>query len=93
MTGGCDRNPCFAKVSCTNVGMRGSSFQCGDCPNGYTGDGITCTDVNEVIKIILTTFWSVPRSPKPYDKGVPGAGEGDISSKIKVFLVYMLFVV
>ena len=48
LTGGCDRNPCFANVACNNIGMRGSSFQCGDCPNGYTGDGITCTDVDEV---------------------------------------------
>lgn len=43
----CDRNPCFRGVLCHNVGSTGSSFKCDDCPDGYSGDGKTCVDVNE----------------------------------------------
>lgn len=46
--GGCDNNPCFQGVTCTNIGGSGASYKCGDCPKGYIGDGKTCTDINEV---------------------------------------------
>uniref|UniRef100_A0A7M5WYM7 Uncharacterized protein n=1 Tax=Clytia hemisphaerica TaxID=252671 RepID=A0A7M5WYM7_9CNID len=44
---GCDRNPCYRSVSCFNTGESGASFQCGKCPNGYSGDGTSCQDVDE----------------------------------------------
>lgn len=41
----CDSNPCFRGVRCTNTR---DGFQCGPCPEGYTGNGVTCSDVDEV---------------------------------------------
>ena len=35
---------CSALATCTNMG---GSYICGACPEGYQGDGRTCTDVNE----------------------------------------------
>uniref|UniRef100_A0A8C9PSL7 Thrombospondin 4 n=1 Tax=Spermophilus dauricus TaxID=99837 RepID=A0A8C9PSL7_SPEDA len=40
----CDSNPCFRGVRCTDTR---DGFQCGSCPDGYTGNGITCSDVDE----------------------------------------------
>ncbi|XP_039272110.2 cartilage oligomeric matrix protein-like [Styela clava] len=41
----CDlSNPCFTGVECTNV-ERG--VKCGPCPEGYMGDGKTCTFIKE----------------------------------------------
>uniref|UniRef100_A0A2K5LTF5 Thrombospondin 4 n=1 Tax=Cercocebus atys TaxID=9531 RepID=A0A2K5LTF5_CERAT len=37
----CDSNPCFRGVQCTDSR---DGFQCGPCPEGYTGNGITCID-------------------------------------------------
>ncbi|XP_006823110.2 uncharacterized protein LOC100367144 [Saccoglossus kowalevskii] len=46
-TGPCwaDVNPCFGDVQCVNTG--GSTFACGECPEGFTGDGLTCIDIDE----------------------------------------------
>lgn len=41
----CDSNPCFRGVRCTDTR---DGFQCGPCPEGYTGNGVTCSDVDEV---------------------------------------------
>ncbi|XP_035688112.1 von Willebrand factor D and EGF domain-containing protein-like [Branchiostoma floridae] len=40
----CGLQPCFPGVLCINVA---GGFECGDCPEGFTGNGITCEDVDE----------------------------------------------
>ncbi|XP_078573393.1 von Willebrand factor D and EGF domain-containing protein-like [Branchiostoma floridae x Branchiostoma japonicum] len=40
----CGLQPCFPGVPCTNVA---DGFECGDCPDGYNGDGVDCADINE----------------------------------------------
>uniref|UniRef100_H3B6D0 Thrombospondin 4 n=1 Tax=Latimeria chalumnae TaxID=7897 RepID=H3B6D0_LATCH len=40
----CGTNSCFSGVKCTETA---NGIQCGPCPMGYTGNGITCTDVDE----------------------------------------------
>uniref|UniRef100_A0A452T5L4 Thrombospondin 4 n=1 Tax=Ursus maritimus TaxID=29073 RepID=A0A452T5L4_URSMA len=40
----CDSNSCFRGVRCTDTR---DGFQCGPCPDGYTGNGITCSDIDE----------------------------------------------
>ena len=52
-----EQKPCFPGVECRNILYDNgtSTFQCGQCPVGFTGDGYNCTDINEVI-IILVTF-------------------------------------
>ncbi|XP_068106211.1 thrombospondin-4 isoform X2 [Hyperolius riggenbachi] len=40
----CDASSCFRGVKCTETS---SGFQCGPCPEGYTGNGIICTDIDE----------------------------------------------
>ncbi|KAL7992964.1 hypothetical protein Chor_017220 [Crotalus horridus] len=40
----CSPNPCFPGVTCTTTL---TSFHCGSCPLGYTGNGTHCTDINE----------------------------------------------
>lgn len=37
----CSRNP---PVTCINLP---GTFHCGPCPSGYSGDGVTCSDINE----------------------------------------------
>nr|AXL14330.1 mega-thrombospondin [Nematostella vectensis] len=41
----CLNKPCFPGVKCRNTGS--GSFKCESCPDGYEGDGVTCTDINE----------------------------------------------
>ncbi|XP_035658108.1 von Willebrand factor D and EGF domain-containing protein-like [Branchiostoma floridae] len=41
----CGLDPCFPEVTCTN-NVDGFHV-CGDCPNGYAGDGETCNDIDE----------------------------------------------
>lgn len=41
----CEANTCFRGVRCTDTV---DGFQCGPCPEGFTGNGVTCTDIDEV---------------------------------------------
>uniref|UniRef100_A0A4W3JPD5 Thrombospondin 4b n=1 Tax=Callorhinchus milii TaxID=7868 RepID=A0A4W3JPD5_CALMI len=41
----CDSTSCFQDVKCSETV---NGFQCGPCPAGFIGDGIRCTDVDEV---------------------------------------------
>ncbi|XP_063309646.1 thrombospondin-4 [Pelobates fuscus] len=40
----CTASSCFQGVQCTETS---TGYQCGPCPNGYTGNGIICTDIDE----------------------------------------------
>ncbi|XP_078703698.1 uncharacterized protein LOC144928879 [Branchiostoma floridae x Branchiostoma belcheri] len=44
----CGLQPCFPGVLCINVA---GGFECGDCPEGFTGNGITCQDVDECASV------------------------------------------
>ena len=44
----CSLKPCFPFVDCEETPGEGLGFKCGECPPGYSGDGIRCNDVNEV---------------------------------------------
>ncbi|XP_035688694.1 fibropellin-1-like [Branchiostoma floridae] len=35
----CGLQPCFPDVLCINVA---GGFECGDCPEGFTGNGVNC---------------------------------------------------
>ena len=37
-------------MDCEETPGEGLGFKCGECPPGYSGDGIRCNDVNEVGK-------------------------------------------
>ena len=41
-----DAGPCFSSKMCLNYG--GGSHVCDGCPVGYEGDGVSCTDIDEV---------------------------------------------
>ena len=40
--------PCFPGVQCFNAPKSKDGFYCGNCPFGSHGDGIHCSDVDEV---------------------------------------------
>ncbi|KAJ1209432.1 hypothetical protein NDU88_004810 [Pleurodeles waltl] len=40
----CNANSCFRWVQCVNTA---DGFECGPCPDGFSGNGVTCTDVDE----------------------------------------------
>lgn len=39
-------SPCFSSELCHNLGN--GNHECDTCPEGYMGNGVTCTDINEV---------------------------------------------
>ena len=39
---GCSEIQCFEGVECLDVPAPGVGAMCGDCPDGYTGDGEKC---------------------------------------------------
>lgn len=41
----CEVNSCFRGVRCMETA---EGFQCGPCPEGLTGNGVTCSDIDEV---------------------------------------------
>ena len=42
----CAPGKCFLQTMC--LPAQGGGFECAPCPDGYTGDGINCDDVDEV---------------------------------------------
>lgn len=42
----CSPGMCFNQDMC--IPAEGGGFTCAPCPDGYTGDGVHCDDVNEV---------------------------------------------
>ncbi|CAH1238208.1 THBS3 [Branchiostoma lanceolatum] len=40
-----DSAPCFEGVTCQNIDS--STYRCGPCPAGLSGDGVTCVDIDE----------------------------------------------
>lgn len=84
----CDSSPCFRGVRCTDTR---DGFQCGPCPDGYTGNGITCSDVDEVT--LSCTEWELsrslpchcgPRSPTVYQ------GPPELSSRLQRTASFMM---
>ncbi len=43
----CHPNPCYNGVSCMES-MMYPGYQCGPCPEGMTGNGTHCQDIDEV---------------------------------------------
>ena len=48
----CRFKPCFPGVPCFNDPATVKGFECGECPLGMLGDGINCTDINEVRSLL-----------------------------------------
>ncbi|KAK3255442.1 hypothetical protein CYMTET_35372, partial [Cymbomonas tetramitiformis] len=40
-------DPCFPGVPCFNDASAPEGFKCGTCPEGFSGDGVSCADVDE----------------------------------------------
>ncbi|KAK3262135.1 hypothetical protein CYMTET_28992 [Cymbomonas tetramitiformis] len=40
-------SPCFPSVVCTDNLTLPQGFECGECPQGFIGDGVECADVDE----------------------------------------------
>ena len=53
----CSLKPCFPFVKCEETPGVGLGFSCGDCPPGYSGDGLRCDDVDEVNFICCIFFF------------------------------------
>ncbi|RDD36185.1 Latent-transforming growth factor beta-binding protein 1, partial [Trichoplax sp. H2] len=43
----CANFPCYENVTCTDNVAPLTGYTCGSCPQGYTGDGILCSDFDE----------------------------------------------
>ncbi|XP_043540034.1 thrombospondin-3a [Chiloscyllium plagiosum] len=44
----CDPSPCFETVECMET-YEYPGFRCGSCPEGFTGNGTHCTDIDECL--------------------------------------------
>lgn len=52
---GCALDPCFQGVQCTDIEAPDVGRICGECPDGYEGDGESCIEHNLVG---LITYWT-----------------------------------
>ena len=52
-----DAGPCHSMDNCLNYG--GGSHGCDPCPEGFEGDGVTCTDIDEVIALVFPHYCSL----------------------------------
>ncbi|XP_040205585.1 uncharacterized protein LOC120936885 [Rana temporaria] len=50
----CKQNQCFDNSTCEDKKAPDTGFECGTCPPGLTGDGETCTAINECYLNIST---------------------------------------
>ena len=53
---GCASNPCYAGVTCEDVPAPGVGHTCGACPEGFRGDGTTCTLCDMSVWIAASTM-------------------------------------
>ena len=53
---GCANNPCYAGVTCEDVPAPGVGHTCGACPEGFRGDGTTCTLCDMSVWIAASTM-------------------------------------
>ncbi|XP_078670161.1 uncharacterized protein LOC144910683 isoform X26 [Branchiostoma floridae x Branchiostoma belcheri] len=44
---GCEDDPCYMGVNCTDVPAPGVGYTCSACPDGTEGDGTKCRDIDE----------------------------------------------
>ena len=45
----CALKPCYPDTPCTDTPETTPGYKCGDCPIGLEGNGINCTDLDEVL--------------------------------------------
>ncbi|XP_071955964.1 uncharacterized protein [Antedon mediterranea] len=66
----CESHPCYPLVDCINLP---NMYWCTQCPEGYTGDGITCTaddgDKNKATESTNTGSISRPSKPQTCNTG------------------------
>lgn len=43
----CETGPCFPGVECIDLAPPDEGYACGPCPDGYEGDGESCSDIRE----------------------------------------------
>ena len=53
---GCSEIQCFEGVECLDVPAPGVGAMCGDCPDGYTGDGEKC--FGKILDLAMYFVWS-----------------------------------
>uniref|UniRef100_A0A8C1DK23 Thrombospondin 3b n=1 Tax=Cyprinus carpio carpio TaxID=630221 RepID=A0A8C1DK23_CYPCA len=53
----CHPNPCYNGVSCMES-MMFPGYQCGPCPDGMTGNGTHCQDIDEVLYVCFSLLGS-----------------------------------
>uniref|UniRef100_A0A3P8TS07 Thrombospondin 4a n=1 Tax=Amphiprion percula TaxID=161767 RepID=A0A3P8TS07_AMPPE len=52
----CPPGTCFRQNMC--IPSNSGRFQCAPCPDGFTGDGVHCDDVDEVNEVISMSVWA-----------------------------------